>query len=312
MYRIVNEVINPVRVLKNKDGKDYKTKVFFHVGGKTGKKIRYIAPKMTPMEARLNGHTYNGILEVEIEIIVSHGDGDAITTSEVLKLVNIPTMLHSEYCILNNMSEIELSNVGESQHERGGYFIINGAEKIVLSQEDSAKNLIYTHVDNVKNSLVASINSAFASAMPERFDLIFNRDNNTINARIPYLKSEIPLILLFKALGVETEKEILQIICGVNPGQIGELLFEQLLPSIKDVNEIYTQEIALRALSILTKWPATKIEDNRWKGNLLYILNRRFLPHIASSDDYIQNLNKKSYFLGYMTRNLKGLGCHLI
>ena len=97
LYRIVNEVINPVRVLKNKDGKDYKTKVFFHVGGKTGKKIRYIAPKMTPMEARLNGHTYNGILEVEIEIIVSHGDGDAITTSEVLKLVNIPTMLHSEY-----------------------------------------------------------------------------------------------------------------------------------------------------------------------------------------------------------------------
>ena len=47
----------------------------------------------------------------------------------MFKLANVPTMLHSEYCILNNKNEIELSNVGESQHERGGYFIINGAEK---------------------------------------------------------------------------------------------------------------------------------------------------------------------------------------
>ena len=304
LNRIINEVNNPLRILKNKDGSEYKTKVCFYFGGKSGNKIKYIGPNIKPMDARLNGVTYNGVLEIEIDITVSHGDYDEIETSEVFKLANIPTMLHSEYCILNNKNEIELSNVGESQHERGGYFIINGAEKIVLSQEDSAKNLIYTHVDNAKNSLLASIHSAYASAMPERFDLIYDRNNNTINARIPYLKSEIPLILLFKALGIETEKQILQLIVGINPGKVGQLFLEQLLPSINEVKEIYSQEIALRVLSILTKWPATKIEDNRWKGNLLYILNRRFLPHIVSSDDYLENLNSKCYFLGYMTRQL--------
>ncbi len=310
LYNIIKDVKHPIRVLKNKDGDEYKTKVCFYFGGKDGNDIKYINPNTNPNECRLNGQTYCGILEVKVLITVEHDSSEELMTTEVLKLVKIPTMLHSDYCMLNKLNSSDLSNIGESQHEKGGYFIIKGGEKIILSQEDSAKNLIYTHIDNLKNSLVASINSDRIGSPPERFDLIFDRNTNTITARIPYLKSPIPLILLFRALGLESEKEILKCICGADlKSSSSLLLLEALIPSINEVNDIYNQEIALRTLSILTKVPAESVDkvnkNIKWKGNLLYVLNQRFLPHIKNrSDDYMESLNRKSYFLGYMTRVL--------
>ena len=306
---IISELRNPIRILKNKEGDEYKTKVYFYVGGENGISIRYETPKKNPNDCRLDGHTYFGKLIANVDIVVNHNNREVKTNHEIT-LCDIPTMLHSEYCKLSKLSSDELSSIGESRYERGGYFIIKGSEKIILSQEDSAKNIIYTHVDNIKGNLLASIHSGYGSRLPERFDLTLNRKDKTINATIPFLKSSIPLMLLFKALGLETDKQILNCICGGDlSSNISKLLCNYLIPSIDELDNIYSQEIALRTISILTKVQASGIEkvnkNIKWKGNLLYILNKRFLPHIyCESDDYILSLNKKSHFLGYMVRHL--------
>ena len=77
-------------------------------------------------------------------------------------------MLHSNFCILNNKKPHELSSYGESSDERGGYFIIKGKEKVILSQEDSTNNLIYTRFDNISGDYIASIESVYESNSPEK------------------------------------------------------------------------------------------------------------------------------------------------
>jgi DNA-directed RNA polymerase II subunit RPB2 len=305
--RIISDSRNVIRVLKNKENNEYKTKVYFNIGGKNGKGIRYKVPKKLPNDCRLDGLTYDGILEVDVEIVVNHGK-DERNKTEKIELVKIPTMLHSKFCSLNGKTESELSTLGESPHEKGGYFIIKGLEKVVLSQEDHATNIIYTRVESGTGNLVASIDSKYGSSAPEKFSIVYDNKSKTIFATIPFMKGSIPIIILFRALGLESEHKILESICGSNlSSDLAESLAHEMIPSINEINQIYTQEIALKCLSILTKVQADKTNTNsmKWKGNLLYILNNRFLPHVGTDvDDYMLSLKNKSAYLGYMTRYL--------
>ena len=52
-------------------------------------------------------------------------------------------MLHSKICILNNLDPIKLSELGECPYDQGGYFVINGKEKVFLSQESTVNNILY-------------------------------------------------------------------------------------------------------------------------------------------------------------------------
>ena len=306
--RIISDSRNVIRVLKNKENNEYKTKVYFYLGGKDGKGIQYKGPKLNPNDCRLDGLTYQGILEVKIEIIVIHGDEKPISKIDTIDLVKIPTMLHSKYCVLKDKTDNELSSLGESSHERGGYFIVKGLEKVILSQEDSATNIIYTRIESVKENLIATVDSRYGSNAVERFSIVYDKKTDTIFATIPYLKGSIPIIILFRALGLESEKQIIESICGKNlSSNLSKVLGDALIPSINEVNQIYSQEIALRCLSILTKVQADKSNKNaiKWKGNLLYILNNRFLPHVGTDvDDYMVALKNKANYLGYMVKHL--------
>ena len=207
-------------------------------------------------------------------------------------------MLHSKYCKLHSKTSGELCSLGESPHEAGGYFIVKGSEKVVLSQEDAATNVIYTRIDSNTNNYIASIESVHGSSAPEKFYLTYDVVSKTISATIPYLRGSIPLIILFRALGLETEKSIIESVVGTRSSKhIIELLGNELIHSIQDVQEIYTQEMALMSLSILTKYSADKVSYEKWKGNLLYVLNSRFLPHVGQNDNnYMESLESKCAF----------------
>ena len=267
--RIISDSRNIIRVLKNKENNEYKTKVYFYIGGRNGKKIVYKIPKINPNDCRLDGLTYEGILEVDVEIVVSHGNNE-VSKVEKIQLVKIPTMLHSEFCYLRNKSDSELSTLGESPYERGGYFIVKGLEKLILSQEDHATNIIYTRIESGSGNLIATIDSKYGSSATEKFSLVYEKKSKTIFATIPFLKGSIPIIILFRALGLETERDILESICGSDlSSNIAKLLGNEMILSINEVNQIYTQEMALKCLSILTKVQADRNNTNpmKWKGN---------------------------------------------
>lgn len=123
-----------------------------YIGGKDGNKISYKTPveetdevttTVLPHTCRLENKTYSLsiIVDIDIEYIVS---GKTITKSfENVLLGRIPLMLKSSLCALASMTPEQLKESGECSFELGGYFIINGAEKILLTQERLGDNIPY-------------------------------------------------------------------------------------------------------------------------------------------------------------------------
>jgi DNA-directed RNA polymerase II subunit RPB2 len=123
-----------------------------YIGGKDGNKISYKPPveetdevttTVLPHTCRLENKTYSLsiIVDIDIEYIVS---GKTITKSfENVLLGRIPLMLKSSLCALASMTPEQLKESGECSFELGGYFIINGAEKVLLTQERLGDNIPY-------------------------------------------------------------------------------------------------------------------------------------------------------------------------
>ena len=135
---------NPQRILVDERIVDV------YIGGKNNK-ISYKPPtdgdeeKFTvlPHLCRLENKTYALEIRADIDIEYTVGDKPTTKTFENVLLGKIPLMLKSSLCSLSSMTPEELKQAGECSFELGGYFIINGAEKVLLSQERLGDNIPY-------------------------------------------------------------------------------------------------------------------------------------------------------------------------
>jgi DNA-directed RNA polymerase beta subunit len=102
---------------------------------------------MFPNDARLRNMTY-GItihydVEVEFKYYVGAEKKEHTITLPRIFLGRFPVMLQSDLCILNTMNKDVRFNMGECRNDYGGYFIIDGKEKVIISQEKFADNMLY-------------------------------------------------------------------------------------------------------------------------------------------------------------------------
>ena len=120
-----------------------------YIGGKTSKNIAYvpltdeIGNAVLPHQCRLDNRTYlfDIVVSVEIDYIF---DKEVVSRKfDDVKLGQLPTMLKSSLCYISAMTSAELFDAGECKFELGGYFIIDGAEKTLLTQERLAENIFY-------------------------------------------------------------------------------------------------------------------------------------------------------------------------
>ena len=143
-------------------------------------------------------------------------------------------MLHSSTCVLNNMPQNVLSEMGECRYDQGGYFIIDGKEKVLVAQEFSAENKIIIQKKNdEKIKWTATIRSSNENTFePARTNVIQYVVRNVKHKlmgvevsvpegeymiKIPTLTAEIPVCILFRALGIETDREICEFIKTISP-----------------------------------------------------------------------------------------------
>ncbi|MDD3174986.1 MAG: hypothetical protein PHU51_00755 [Candidatus Nanoarchaeia archaeon] len=89
-----------------------------------------------PMEARLRKLSYSAPIYLEVS---AHIDG-VQRESFKLQIGNLPIMLKSQFCHLNGLTKDDLIKHGEDPSDPGGYFIINGSEKVLVKIEDLAAN----------------------------------------------------------------------------------------------------------------------------------------------------------------------------
>ena len=304
---------NPIRFIKQQDPdtKEYKYQMNIYLGGKTGDKIYFGKPiifdennehYMYPNEARLRNFTYGISIhyDVDVEIIIVNSDGVPVTTQlslDKIYLGRFPIMLRSKLCILNGFDRNVRFTMGECKNDLGGYFIIDGKEKTIISQEKFADNMLYIK-DKVNEiySHSAEIRSVSedASKPIRTFSIRIvapteKYSNNQIVVNIPNVRKPIPLFIVMRALGVISDKDIIN--CCLLNMEKNKQFIDLFIPSIHDAGTIFTQEIAIKYIGTFTK--------GKSREHVMEILMNYLLPNIGEL-----NFRNKATFIGYMVLEL--------
>jgi len=274
---------------------------------------------MFPQEARLRNFTYASAMTVDINIkyIVRNGKEleNVQTFHKTLHKIHIgkmPIMLKSSICVLNQYKHVEHTHTGECKFDAGGYFIINGSEKTVLGQERAAENNVYCFnvaKNNTKYTWVAEIKSVpdFKCISPKQINMMISSKNNgfgnPICLQLPRVKQPIPLFIVFRALGVISDKEICdKILLNIyDSEETNKNMLSALQASIIESNKHLTQEECIRYITSFAMFTPINMDKEtgikKKQEFTMDILNNDLFPHC-------QNPIQKIYFLGYMTNRI--------
>ena len=270
---------------------------------------------MFPHDARSRNFTYASTMTIDINIRYIIRTGENLENTQThyksipkVHIGKLPIMLKSSICVLNQYTHINNNVSGECKHDAGGYFIINGSEKTVLGQERAAENRVYcfnTSKNNNKWSWTAEIKSVPTAKCisPKQINVMISSKNNgfghPIYVQIPRIKQPVPLFVVFRALGINSDKEICQHIL-LDIEQDGQIL-ESLQASIIDANTSMTQEDALRIITANVMFTPMNMDKDagalKKRGFAQDVLNNDLFPHCHS-------MTQKIYFLGYMVNRL--------
>jgi DNA-directed RNA polymerase II subunit RPB2 len=222
-------------------------------------------------------------------------------TLEKLYLGKFPIMVQSDFCILQGMPREMRHRMGECRNDIGGYFIIDGKEKTVICQEKFGDNMLYIRKASGENasylysaeirSVSENVSKPVRTLKVQIVAPTSKYTNHNIVVVIPNVRVPIPLFILFRALGVITDKEIIGMCTLQNPCYTNPLLVDYFNASIYDAGEINNQHDALKTLSLYIKGQTIT--------KSLHILADYFLPHVGET-----NFLEKAYHLGYMVRRL--------
>lgn len=269
-----------------------------------------------PNQARLRNLTYAAPLYCEITVsevrLRDLETGEEEVQSEPGKQVfigRIPIMLRSKYCLLDPCTtDFELNQMGECHVDQGGYFIINGSEKVLLAQERMSSNHVfvfvksqpskYSHIAEVRS--VADISNRPASSLQvkllARGGSKGGVSGQTIMCTLPQIRQDIPVVIVFRALGFQNDKEVMKHICYDFDD---DEFMTALMPSIEEAQVIQDQTVALDFIGKRGQTVAVS-RDHRVKY-AKDLLQLEFLPHISTTPG---DELKKGYYLGYMVNKM--------
>jgi len=236
---------------------------------------------ITPAEARLRNVSYVAPLMMEASVIE---DGKTLE-SRFLHIGDIPVMVKSDGCILRSFTNQKLIDHAEDPEDPGGYFIINGSERVIVGLEDLSYNKIIVDAEKVggKKVFKAKVYSSIVGYRA-KLELVLKEDG-LIVARIPGSPVDIPIITLMRALGLESDKEIASAI-SLNDNIQNELesSFEKTdITTAKDAIVYISKRIAP---GMLEEFQIKRAET---------LLDWGLLPHLGKQPE---NRKEKIQFLG--------------
>lgn len=253
-----------------------------------------------PHDARNKQLTYSMPLYIDILIKSKYIENNNIIECKKINedhilFGNIPLMIKSQFCLLNDENYVPDGN--ECDYDIGSYFIINGNDKILISQERLCDNKIFNFkMKDNKYSYISEIRcNDSMSKMANVFRIKFLGKENLNGKCLLYtsfnnLKTDIPLIILFKYLGVEKDHDIIKYI-------------------LHDVDNLKDKENYLQLLKPSFIHYYENIEN--YKNLEQYI--KKFLINKTISvesiiDEKVLNMCKtkkeKIFYLGYITKQL--------
>lgn len=244
---------------------------------------------VTPMVARLRNLTYSAPIYLEMTLVADGEEQEPVTAY----IGEMPIMVKSIKCPLSRASEEELIKLGEDPRDPGGYFIVNGSERVLITQEDLAVNRVLVD-EGRPGSSVTHVAKVFSSRAGQRATVTLERTKDgMLYVTATGLPSRVPLIVLMRALGLERDVDIMMAITD------DEEIQKELLPLIVEQGSIArTVEEALDYIG--SRVAIGQPREARIERALDFI-DRQLLPHLGSRPE---NRIAKAYFLGQMAERL--------
>jgi DNA-directed RNA polymerase subunit B len=237
-----------------------------------------------PMEARLRSLTYAAPIALEMTPVIDGREQD----TELVYIGNIPVMLKSKLCFLSQLSREELIACGEDPDDPGGYFIVNGSERVIVAMEDLAPNRVIVDIDE-KGATPVYQAKMFSTTVGFRARIELKlKSDGAIYVSMPGVPSEMPLVVVMRALGLESDKEIAESVSLDNDIQ------RELEPTFEKSLGVDTVKDAI--LFIGNRVAHGQVEEYRIQ-KAETILDKNFLPHIGRTS---QSRRVKALFLGEM------------
>lgn len=271
---------------------------------------------MLPQEAKLRNFTYSSSMAVDVHIKYVVRNTENMDTPKIIQKVlpkinigKIPIMIKSSICVLTQNKHVEHKMIGECKMDCGGYFIIKGSEKTVLGQERAAENRVYCFdgKNTTKWLWFAEIKSIpdYKCISPKQIEMMIASKNNgfgnAIYVTIPRIKQPIELFVVFRALGIISDKDICKYVLLDIENEKTAQLVEYLQASIIDSNKFLTQEDALRHITSFVAYTPFNLDREsglkKKREFAVEVLNNDLFPHC-------QTMTQKIFMLGYMAKKL--------
>jgi DNA-directed RNA polymerase II subunit RPB2 len=222
----------------------------------------------------------------------------------------LPIMVKSKICHLSREQDDSLFLVNECPYDQGGYFVINGSEKVLIAQERSAANIVqvfkkaqpsaYTYTAEIRSALEkgSRLISSMMLKLYGKGDSARGGFGQTIHTTLPFVKSDLPVAIVFRALGVVSDEDILNHICyDRNDSQ----MLEMLRPCIEEAFCVQDREVALDFIGKRGNRDQAGLGREKRVRVAKDILQKETLPHISQTEG---SETRKAFFLGYMVHKL--------
>ncbi|XP_038053269.1 DNA-directed RNA polymerase III subunit RPC2-like [Patiria miniata] len=236
------------KVMSDADPNFYMKYLNIYVGTPDVEESFNITKPISPHECRLRDMTYSAPITVDVEY--TRGSQRVIRNN--LPIGRMPIMLRSSNCVLNGKSPAELAKLNECPLDPGGYFICKGVEKVILIQEQLSKNRMIVE-SSKKGGVTCNVTSS-THEKKSRTNVILKKGRHFLKHNT--MSEDIPIVAVFKAMGMESDQEIVQVI-GVE-----ENTMAVFAPNLEECHrlQIYTQTQAL-------KYIGSKVRQKRmWGG----------------------------------------------
>jgi len=220
-------------------------------------------------------------------------------------IANIPCMVRSKFCTLNIKKE---TDPREDHYDPGGYFIVNGSEKVVISLERMIENKPLVFLKKDSNTILHTVQVNSRSYKYDGLSQIVTvrmKKDSYMSIRV-HILNEIPVFILMRALGIESDSDIVKYcVYDETDKEMANLLRLSLDSAVSENKvKILTQEKAIEYL--ITKMRVTKrysdvdkdVALEQKREHLMYLLKNNFLPHVNGE------LIDKAYYLGFMINKL--------
>ena len=298
---------------------DHQAPATIHVAPPTIKEANGYKHDLTPMEARLRNVTYEASVEVDFTLYKEDSDGRLVLADptrnppyERVEVGKLPIMVKSRGCVLDraNIEKAEerditdseylqkLINAKEDPRDPGGYFIIGGTERVLITLEDLAPNRVMVEYSERYGARV-EVAKVFSQKDGYRaLTLVEKKKDGMVMVTVPATTSAIPIIALMKALGMESDAEICKVISS-NP-EMDTIVYANIENSFDkktyQPNGFHTTDDAIAFLE--RNFAAGQAKEYRIK-KVESILDRSLLPHLG---DKKEDRMKKAIYLGRVAR----------